>query len=317
MWPLANVSCFLFPWDPQTCWLFPHPLSPPLCHPELSPPAAKQGWFSGSLFPALPLKSDPEQVNSLYRTSLTCKMNIILILYYHYEMAETFIKYLAQIAMTILYFFFPTQVFFSYQSHFLHSLSFISRGLYGSSFHKSLALTLLPDPLLPVSAHLLHTCVCTLNTIPREIMYRTSYSPLSTTTKLLLRSTRVALCSVKNGGQNQSHQFIAREGGLWPWMRFSFFIYYPKMLSGPYHTSRQLTSRIHITFPQQQMILKILFQSLHLPPQFKPSVVSLLGIYWSQWMNDKAPLLLFSSIIYSLKSLHCPPSVATHYKLAK
>ena len=33
---------------------------------------------------------------------------------------------------------------------------------------------------------------------------------------------------------------------LWPWMKFHFFIYYPKMPSGPYCTSRQLTSRIYM-----------------------------------------------------------------------
>ena len=38
---------------------------------------------------------------------------------------------------------------------------------------------------------------------------------------------------------------------LWPWMKFNFFIYYPKMPSGPYYTSRQLTSRIYMLCPSK------------------------------------------------------------------
>ena len=38
---------------------------------------------------------------------------------------------------------------------------------------------------------------------------------------------------------------------LWPWMKFNFFIYYPKMPSGPYYTSRQPTSRIYMLRPSK------------------------------------------------------------------
>lgn len=61
-------------------------------------------------------------------------------------MAKTFIRYLAEIPTTILDFSFPPKDF--YQSHFLHLFFFISRGLHGSSYRETLALTPVPNLML-------------------------------------------------------------------------------------------------------------------------------------------------------------------------
>lgn len=225
-------------------------------------------------------------------------------------MAKTFIKYLALIPTTILYFFSPTQVFFSYQSHFLHSLSYISRDLYGSGFHKSLArlfrLTHCFPTSNPVSApHFL--CVCTRWTQHPVSLCVGHLIPLSLSLKnCWLRSTEELPSVVWKMVVRTSYQFAAREDGLRPWMKFSFFIYHPKMASGSYHTSRQLTSRIHITFPQQQMILKILFQSLHLPPQLSLQLLAFwASIGANKWLSPSTPFL-FDNLVSQASPLSLP-----------
>ena len=53
---------------------------------------------------------------------------------------------------------------------------------------------------------------------------------------------------------------------LWPWMKFNFFIYYPKMPSGPYYTSRQPTSRIYMLRPSKAGYFLTRFRVLGLLP---------------------------------------------------
>ena len=48
-------------------------------------------------------------------------------------------------------------------------------------------------------------------------------------------------------------------------MKFNFFIYYPKMPSGPYYTTRQLTSRIYMLCSLKSRLFFNSFQSLGLP----------------------------------------------------